>query len=81
MCRVAVCGGDHTPRVGTVMVMDCRQAQDGQAGPWCLRSSGTSGVCVRDRDEVKGRNEAGFEWAELCPVVKFRSVCLSGILL
>lgn len=37
-CRVAVCGGDHGQRVGTMMVMDCRQAQDGQAGPWCLRS-------------------------------------------
>lgn len=29
----------------------------------------------------KGRNEAGLEWAELCPVVELRSVCLSGILL
>lgn len=36
---------------------------------------------VWDRDKVDSRNEAGLEWAELCPVVKFRSVCLAGILL
>ena len=45
-----------------------------------LGASGPLGR-VWDRDKVDGRNEAGLEWAELCPVVKFRSVCLSGILL
>lgn len=44
-----------------------------------LGASGPLGR-VWDRDKVDGRNEAGLEWAELCPVVKFRSVCLSGIL-
>lgn len=74
---MAVCGGDHRQSVGTMRVPTAdRHRMDRQV----LGASGPLGR-VWDRDKVDGRNEAGLEWAELCPVVKFRSVCLSGILL
>lgn len=66
-------GGEyHRPdsRIGTIE-MEGRQAQDGQVSPWCLRSLRWSvGGAGLGLWSLRGRHEAGFQWAQLCSVME-----------